>query len=193
MNRYRIYIFNVHTMNENASTNVYNKSSIVMDDDLSSNVDVNGSFFQNIGVHFSQLFSNPVMVAYWILGLKWYVILFMLVIGTFLFFQIESAIEKRKEKRKNKKEGMNYKNVDKMRGIIRDSDENHKHSNALKKRVSFNDSCVSRKHESNYLQYFNLHSFIINGVKNVKEFFVKLYNLWIVPFVYVTFRNIGIR
>jgi hypothetical protein len=100
-------------------------------------------------------------------------------------FQIKTAIKSRKEKRKLKKEGMRNENVEKMRGIIRDSDDKYKQHSF--KKVSFDESAHGG------LEHFNSRDWFYNAIKNIEDVFEKLYNFFVVPFVYVTFRNIGIQ
>jgi len=136
---------------------------------------------------FSQLFSSAFGAMKWFVGLRWYIILFIVVFGSYLFFQMEYAVESRRQKRNeankqnkkddesmekkeqkegmNKKEGMEEYKVEKMKGILRQSN-----TEKAKKHVSFHNK--ESKHTSLMSQ---------------------IYNLWILPWIYVLFRNIGIR
>jgi hypothetical protein len=144
----------------------------------------------------SQIFSSPFGLVAWFFGLKWYVILFLIVVGMFLYFQIESAIETRKKKRntkndsKQKKEGMQSATVERMKGIIKDS-ENSMKRDISKKNVSFDDAAKpSTEPMSDISSQPVLYplNFRQEG-KNVGGF----YDLWIRPMVYTIFRNLGIR
>ena len=130
---------------------------------------------------FGQLFSSAFGAMKWFVGLRWYVILFIVVFGSYLFFQMEYAVESRRRSKElkredankkegeqedaNKKEGMEEYKVEKMKGILRQSrsDQN------VKKRVSFYNEDPTTSLMS------------------------QIYNLWILPWIYVLFRNTGIR
>lgn len=51
----------------------------------------------------SQLFNVVSEPTKWFLGLRWYVILFIVVFGSFIFMQLESAFELRRNASKAKK------------------------------------------------------------------------------------------
>lgn len=133
---------------------------------------------------FGQLFSSAFGAMKWFVGLRWYIILLIVVFGSYLFFQMEYAVESRRQKRNNankhdenddelmnkkegmdKKEGMEEYKVEKMKGILRQSN-----SEKAKKHVSF--------HNNEYT-----HTSLMS----------QIYNLWILPWIYVLFRNTGIR
>ena len=121
---------------------------------------------------FGKLFSIVFGIMKWFIGLRWYVILFIVLFGSYLLFQMEYAIESRRRSKEikqdgnemNKKEGMEEYNVEKIKGIIRHT----KNNKTVKKHVSFYDEDEST------------------------SIMPKIYNLWILPWIYVLFRNIGI-
>jgi hypothetical protein len=145
---------------------------------------------QNIVGHVFSIISGSIS---WFLGLRWYIILFIVVIGSYLFFQIQYAFETRRNLREQKKEatkngkesgnkpeGMEEYNVEDKygrrteteprRGILRQSNgENGK------KRVSF--SGIPNSSDE-------------NGVTDILQ---QIYKWWILPWIYVVFRNNGIR
>lgn len=133
----------------------------------------------------SQIFSSPVGLITWFFGLKWYVILFIVVFGMFLFFQIEYAIESMKNRRDKKndqnemKEGMQPETVERMKGNIRKSDEEYK-SDVQKKTVSF----ILPPRSDISLQNSNKEGYDAN----IKNPITKIYNLWVAPWMYVLFR-----
>jgi hypothetical protein len=144
----------------------------------------------------SQIFSGPFGLITWFFGLKWYVIIFIIVFGFFLFFQIESAIESKKNNRKNaqtqKKEGMKPVTIERMKGILRDSENEYK-KDISNKNVSFND-------DSNTLSGQETTTNVHEGMNTASSNRVvenghlsQIYNWWIRPWMYTIFRNIGIR
>lgn len=164
-------------------------------------------YFKLPNTNASQIFSSPFGLLTWFFGLKWYIILFIIVFGMFLFFQIESAIESRKNNRKNNqnkmKEGMKPDTVERMKGIIRYSENEYK-KNISKKNVSFNDDDLSNlKDESgqslqrsksvgrNEVEGFSNHPNMFHRT-NVEPM-QQIYNWWIRPWVYTVFRNIGVQ
>ena len=146
------------------------------------------NYFQNVGDSpsslFGQLFSSAFDTMKWFVGLRWYVILFIVIFGSYLFFQMEYAVESRRINREinredtkkedankegankegAKKEGMEEYKVDKMKGILRQNN-----GESIKKHVSFHNEDPTKKVPS------------------------QIYNLWIRPWIYVLFRNVGIR
>lgn len=140
------------------------------------------NYFQNIGNSpshlFGQLFSSGFGIMNWFIGLRWYVILLIVVLGSYLFIQIEYAIESRrqtkglkreKEKESEKeKEGMEEYNGAKIKGILR-----QKNGDNSKKRVSF----YNAEQEST----------------TATTFISQIYNWWVLPWIYVLFRNTGFR
>jgi len=150
----------------------------------------------NVGVSpsslFEQIYNGAFGTMKWFVGLRWYVILCIVVFGSYLFFQMEYAIETRRISRElkrgetkkkitedddeptdqkegmNKKEGMaSYNRVDKIKGILRQNNIEH-----TKKRVSFYNE--------------NTSSNTVNPISQI-------YNWWILPWAYVLFRSIGIH
>ena len=143
--------------------------------------------FQYIGGDFMKIFSVPFSLIQWFFGLKWYVIFFIIIFGFFLFFQMEYAIQNRKKIRKLKKESMmSNKKTDKIKGIIRTTEDTYKNNN-LNKHVSFHD--VSSP-SNNTLQ--SIHSVIYGWFYSIKNSVFQIYSLWIIPLIYVIFRNIGL-
>ena len=145
------------------------------------------NYFQHIGDSpsnlFGELFSSVFGIMNWFIGLRWYVILLIVVMGSYLFIQMEYAIETRRQtkgiKRENEnaekgtekekeKEGMEEYNNAKIKGIIRQNNVE-----TTKKRVSF----YNAEHTSNIMT---------NSIAQV-------YNLWVLPWIYVIFRNTGFR
>ena len=184
-------------------------------------------YFTNIANSPSKLFSSGFTFMYWFFSLRWYVIILSIVIGSFLFFQIESAFEKRSLERESKraeeqkggkeekegkegkegkggkggkegkggkggkggKEGMED-NVERMKGILRQTERENKRKTNLKnaaKHVSFHDGEMSPKYGTVKDEEG------LDFGKNVKNGLSQIYNWWIVPWVYASFRSIGIR
>jgi hypothetical protein len=147
-----------------------------------------------------QLFSMAYGHLKWFMGLRWYLILFIIVIGSFIFIQIESAIEIRRKKRestkedKDTKEGMDGINkVDHIKGILRKSDNEYKLEYA-KKQVSF----YTEETRFNILSIFTgMRDLTYNAfnatLSNIINTVYTFYRLWILPYVYVAFRTIGMR
>ena len=129
---------------------------------------------------FEYIFSSAFGLMKWFVGLRWYVILFIVVIGSYVFFQIEYAIESRRRSKELKREDMSKKKEPdvykkegmEIKGILRQNSGEH-----VKKQVSFYDEEQTTTSSKNS----------ITGVIS------RIYNLWILPNVYVLFRNIGIR
>lgn len=138
-----------------------------------------------------KIFSNWTGYVKWVFGLKWYITLSIVVFLLFFVFQIESALEIRKQKRSSKdkkeKEGMQEK-VEKIKSILRKIDEEDANNNHPPKNVSFSEKetfvSVSSSNESS-----NKNS----GWTDIKEIFTQFYKWWILPWVYVLFRNLGIQ
>lgn len=120
----------------------------------------------------SQLFARAYGFVTWFMGLRWYIIVLVVVFGSFIFFQLEYAIETRKQKREAKKEGLH------MKSILRKADREKRIETSLK-RVSFNPATYTLSGGS-----------IINNILNP---FVKIYEWWIVPWTYILFRSVGLR
>jgi hypothetical protein len=136
---------------------------------------------------FERIFSIAANSMKWFIGLRWYVIFFIVVLGSYLLFQVEYAIEKRRVSRE-KKRGDADKDIDAddekegMEGTpasligSRESSEIKflplDHGFPSKKRVSFYDENSSTK--------------MANPI-------TQIYNWWILPWMYVLFRNIGIQ
>jgi hypothetical protein len=147
-----------------------------------------------------QLFSMAYEHLKWFMGLRWYIILFVIVIGSFTFIQIESAIETRRKKRestkndKDGKEGMEEINkVDHMKGILRKSNDEYKLEYA-KKQVSF----YTEETRYNLLSIFTgmrdlTYNAFSNTLSNLFNVAYTFYRLWILPYIYVAFRTIGMR
>jgi flagellar biosynthesis/type III secretory pathway M-ring protein FliF/YscJ len=142
------------------------------------------TYFQHIGDSpsnlFGQLFSRVFGIMNWFIGLRWYVILLIVVLGSYLFIQMEYAIESRRQTREQKqklekeKEGMeelteSSDSHKKSRGILRQKNGN------IKKHVSFYDE--EQEYDST----------------TISMFISQLYNWWILPWIYVFFRNTGFR
>ena len=132
----------------------------------------------------SQIFSSPFGLITWFFGLKWYVIILIIVFGMFLFFQLEHAIEMQKNGRRpkndqnndqpgenKKKEGMQSATVERMKGILREckTDIPKNNGNATEKET----------HRP-------------SGI-DINKIITQIYNLWIAPWIYIIFRGIGVR
>ena len=193
-------------MNPNISTpyppNYPNYKIISNNKDINP-INENRTFLQNIDNSSLRIFSSAIGIMKSFFSLKWYVILFVVVFGSFLFFQIESAIEIRKNNRKMKKEGMNNNNnnnndnnigdesnkVEYMKGILRQTEKEYKENE--KKQVSFFDSSSAELEPTTVAKSnneFNLVSFM---TKYMNDSATQIYNWWILPWMYVLFRNIG--
>lgn len=128
--------------------------------------DGSGSYYKYAYSPFKYLFSKMYAHSMWIMGFKWYTILFVVVVGLFVFVLAESIIEQRKEQRKLKKEGME---------ALNQSSINENSKTKSTKKVSFemdkSDTFYSR----------------------TREMFIQLYSLLILPSVYALFRTFGVR
>ena len=128
--------------------------------------DGSGSYYKYAYSPFKYLFSKMYEHSMWIMGFKWYTILFVVVVGLFVFVLAESIIEQRKVQRKLKKEGMEALN----QSII---NENGK--TKINKKVSFE----MDKYDTFY--------------SRTREMFIQLYSLLILPSIYALFRTFGVR
>ena len=153
----------------------------------------------------SNIFAGVFGVIQWFIGLKWYVILLVIVFGSFLFLQVESAFETRRQMYKSKKEGMHDANdigedgkITKMKSILRQTDtenmtavnfENaNKHIKFDKLQIdNSNNNTPTNVKNDNELWTANF----INIWLQAKETIMWIYKLWIVPRIYALFRNIG--
>ena len=134
----------------------------------------------------SQIFSGPFGLITWFFGLKWYVIIFIVVFGLFLFFQVESAIEIRKSALKTNKEGMKTETVERMKGILRETDIEIK-KDIPKKNVSFSEETTADITNTSSQSKEPMTS-QINETDNLLQS-QQIYNLWIRPWIYTIFRN----
>lgn len=131
----------------------------------------------------SQLFNVVSEPTKWFLGLRWYVILFIVVFGSFIFMQLESAFELRRNASKAKKEGLETANVEKIKGIIQQTEKEYI-QNKVKKHVTFGEPTTHSFFES-------VPSLSLDGVwSGIGGVFYKIYNWWIVPGIYILFRSI---
>jgi hypothetical protein len=112
------------------------------------------------------IFSSMYGYMQWFFSLRWYVILLSLVVFFFMRFYLEYTIKNRRTRRDAKKENMqpNDKKVEKMRGIMRDSEID-------------NVPLPKDDPSPNITRLQDEHSF---------------YQVWIVPSIYVLFRKLGI-
>ena len=143
----------------------------------------------------SQLFARAYGFVTWFMGLRWYIIVLVVVFGSFIFFQLEYAIETRKQKRESKKEGLH------MKSILRKADRENRIDTSLK-RVSF---IPFRIKDAQLVAHSSLITAPEGGVLNEKRCnpetytssvlspLIKIYEWWIVPLVYVLFRSMGFR
>jgi hypothetical protein len=164
-------------------------------------IDENRTFLQNIDNSSWRIFSSAIGIMKSFFSLKWYIILFIVVFGSFLFFQIESAIEIRKNKRKMKKEGMNNNNnndndigdesnkVEYMKSILRQTEKEYKENE--KKHVSFFDSSSAESEPTTMAKSNNELNLVSFMTKYMNDSATQIYNWWILPWMYVLFRNIG--
>jgi hypothetical protein len=74
----------------------------------------------------SRMFSMAFEPIKWFIGLRWYVIVLIVVFGSFIFMQLESAFETRRNAYKAKKEGLETANSEKMKGIMQQSDREYR-------------------------------------------------------------------
>lgn len=136
-----------------------------------------------------RLFSIGIDTIKWFFTMRWYVILLIFILVPYFFIQIQSGIETRRKLRESKDDKM----VETMRGIIRKSDEKHIIENA-KKRVTFY-TTESRK-DLSYI-FAGTSDLIKNSISvtqsNIIETMTRIYNWWILPWIYVIFRTIGFR
>jgi len=173
---------------------------IIVNEPVENNASIM-EYFTNIANSPSKLFSSGFTFMVWFFSLRWYVIILSIVIGSFLFFQIESAFEKRSLERESKraekqKEGMNQKegmedNVERMKGILRQTEIEDKRKYNLKnaeKRVSFHDKKTDTpKYDSDKGE-----EGVADFGKSMKNGLSQIYNWWIVPWMYALFRSIGL-
>jgi len=120
------------------------------------------------------LFSGVVQYMRWVFSFKWYVILLVVIIVLFLIFQIEYTIETRRKKLEIKKENMQT---------------NHKEKPNKNKKVTFHDVdppiIKRRSNGSDTVQK--------NEQISISQYLTNIYNWWILPRIYLLFRNIGFR
>jgi uncharacterized membrane protein (DUF106 family) len=121
-----------------------------------------GSHYKYAYNPFKYVFSKMYEHSMWIMGFKWYTIVFVVIVGLFTFALAESIIEQRKEQRKRKKEGMEALNPSNIK--------EDKKTKKMKK-VSFE----SDKKD-------NLYS-------RTREMFIQFYSLLILPSIYALFRR----
>jgi len=156
----------------------------------------------------SNIFVGVFKIIQWFIGLKWYVILLVIVFGSFLFLQVESAFETRRQMYKSKKEGMHYANdtkasvgedgkITKMKSILRQIETenmtavNFENAN---KHITFEPVQIDNSNNNtptNVKNYNEWWTAFINIWLQVKETIMWIYKLWIVPRIYALFRNIG--
>jgi hypothetical protein len=138
----------------------------------------------NINTQFSswRIFSIPYTFLTWILGFRWYVILFMVVVTLYIIFQLQYAFENRRKKYNAEKEQMSTKKE--TDGITYDRDKKTKH-------VSFSDE------DKNI--YIEPEAFTNNNSAANESLFVTLkrtieqiYKSWILPWIYMLFKTAGI-
>jgi hypothetical protein len=153
----------------------------------------------------SNIFAGVFGIIQWFIGLKWYVILLVIVFGSFLFLQVESAFETRRQMYKLKKEGMNDNGgegedgkITKMKSILRQIEPenmtavNFENAN---KHITFEPFISKNANNNNPTNVKNCDEWwtanFINIWLQVKETIMWIYKLWIVPRIYALFRNIG--
>ena len=117
----------------------------------------------------------------WISSLRWYVIVLIVTVMLFIIFHFEHSIESRRQKKQLQKEGMQ---TEKTKGIIKEDGR----INNSNKRVSF-------ENNSDLLEYEKMSendSIEKNKkVSTINEILINVYNLWIYPWLYMLFRNVG--
>jgi len=118
-----------------------------------------------------QIFSGMYGYMQWFFGLRWYVILLALVFFLFMRFQFEFVIQKRRKRREAKMESMktNDAKVEKMRGIMRDSE--------MDAALLPKDAALLPKDAA-----------LLPKLQDENTF----YQIWIMPSIYVLFRKLGI-
>jgi hypothetical protein len=150
------------------------------------------TYFQNIENFPSNLFGQLFNIVFgpikWFIGLRWYVILIIIVVGSYLFFQLEYAVESRRIERQlkqKKKEGMEeYNNVERMKSILKQTDqERNRETENGKKHVSFRED---RLYDIQEYKNVEKQDDLWN---NINKFILRFYNLWILPLFYILFRN----
>ena len=134
-----------------------------------------------------KIFSSVLIYMKWFFSLRWYVILLIVVFVLFIIFQFEHSIESRRIKKESHKEDGPH--IENMRGIIKESYTENAHQsrkNGLKKTVSFKDT--------NEYQEFTNYREDYGGISvdpRSNDVFIKIYNLWILPVIYLLYRKIG--
>jgi hypothetical protein len=161
-----------------------------------------------------KIFSIIFQYVKWIGSLRWYIIMLIVIFSLFIIFQFEQSIESRRNKKKMEKEGMQNENI---KGIIKDvakntglveegqSVETPTQINSVKKHVSFENDVLEilpTKIQDSFIgessnpglgkSPSSTSSALFTKVTSISETLQKIYNLWILPWLYVLFRNIGL-
>ncbi len=161
-----------------------------------------------------KIFSIIFQYVKWIGSLRWYIIMLIVIFSLFIIFQFEQSIESRRNKKKMEKEGMQNENT---KGIIKDvakntglveegqSVETPTQINSVKKHVSFENDVLEilpTKIQDSFIgessnpglgkSPSSTSSALFAKVTSINETLQKIYNLWILPWLYVLFRNIGL-
>lgn len=185
------------------------KSSFEQDQGGSLGVEVGrGGVSENIAKLPVTIFSSAFGIIRWFIGLRWYVILLIIVFGSFLFMQIESAFETRramqKLKKEGKQEGMHNNNnntreddkIQKIKGILRQTDNAESIGNMSgQKNVSFISDATGKSEATGKSQEAfegQEYSFVNDLQLKWKETTSCIYKLWIMPWMYALFRHIGL-
>lgn len=126
----------------------------------------------------SRIFSGIFQYMKWFSSLRWYIIVLIVTVVLFFIFHLEHSIETRRKKKEkqSQKEGMQ------MKGIIRDEYTKKDYSG---KKVCF----ANTNNEDNLLEKSNVGSH--KKVSTLSESMANVYDLWILPGVYVFFRKFG--
>lgn len=118
---------------------------------------------------------------------KWYYVLPAIFVFFYIILLGESFADSRRNRRKDAESGKNIEgmmsrsgaNLGKIRGIMRREDDIRE----TKKRVSFQMN-----------QYkTNLSGFFSNSALTIREYFVMIYEMWIMPGIYLLIRTVGLR
>ena len=138
-------------------------------------------------------FSKIYAVSSWILGLKWYKMMFIVIVGLVVFVMAESIMEQRRENRKQQKEG--------MQSSSEQTDSSSK--------TPLNDALMSDKtatDRASYMRNDGLKGIMQKNKSNKTDnnkkvkfdldeepVYPRIYDLVVKPSVYSFFRNLGFR
>lgn len=127
----------------------------------------------------SNIFSIIIRYMKWVSSFRWYIIVLIVTIVLFIIFQLEQSIESRRRKKDAQKEGMQSEETQ-PKGILKNMDDK---LDISKKHVSF-------KSENELREYNTIEP--LKQVSTVNETIANIYNLWILPGLYVFSRKMGL-